>query len=79
MYAVTFLIYFDISFDFEMKRKTNQKRLYYFKKKKKREKKLNLHPQGIEPRPNDSESDMLSTQPSMHMALTHDQAQNTCD
>ena len=33
-----------------------------------------MRPPGIEPRPTDSESDMLTTLPSMHMALTSDQA-----
>ena len=76
-YAITFLIYFDISFDFEMKRK-NTKKLYYFKKKK-RKKKFYLRPPEIETGPTDSESDMLTTLPSMHMELIRDQAQNTCD
>ena len=46
-YAITFLIYFDTSFDFEMKRK-KKKKLYYFKKKKK---KFDLCPQGIQIHP----------------------------
>ena len=33
-YAITSRIYFDISFNFEMKRKKTIKKLYYFKKKK---------------------------------------------
>ena len=35
-----------------------------------------MPPPGIEPRPTDSESDLLTTLPSMYMALTRDQAQN---
>ena len=73
-YAITFLIYFDISFDFEMK-----KTKVYTSRRKKKEKKFNLCPPGIEPRLTDSESDMLTTLPLMHMALTRDQAQNTCN
>ena len=42
-------------------------------------KKFDLHPPGIEPGPTDSESDMLTTLPSMHMALIRNQAQDTCD
>ena len=34
-----------------------------------------MRPPGIKPGPTDSESDVLTTLPSMHMALTHDQAQ----
>ena len=34
-----------------------------------------MRPSGIEPGPTDSESDMLTTLPSMHMVLTRDQAQ----
>ena len=53
-----------------------QKTRYYFKKKKKgeKEKKLDMRPPGIESRPTDSDSDVLTTLPSMHMALTRDQA-----
>ena len=35
-YAITFLIYFDISFDFEMKRKTKKKLLFQEEKKGKK-------------------------------------------
>ena len=52
-----------------------RKKKYYFKKKK-RKKKFDLRPPGIEPGPTDSESDVLTTLPSIHMALTRDQAQN---
>ena len=45
-------------------------------KKGKREKKFDVRPPGIEPGPTDSESDVLPILPSMHMALTCDQAQN---
>ena len=41
-YTITFLIYFDISFDFEMKRKKNRKKLLISKREKK--KKLELNP-----------------------------------
>ena len=34
-----------------------------------------MRPPGIEPAPTDSESDVLTTPPSMHIALTRDQAQ----
>ena len=44
-YAITFLIYFDISFDFEMKRK----KTFLFQVEKKGEKKFDLRPPGIEP------------------------------
>ena len=60
-----------------MKRK-NQKALLLQEEKKGR-KKFDLCPQGIEPGPADSGSDVLTTLPSMHMALSRDQAQNTCD
>ena len=43
-------------------------------KKGKKGKKLDMRPPGIEPGPNDSESDVLTTPPSMHMALTRNQA-----
>ena len=45
------------------------------KKKGKKEKKFNMRPPGIKPGPTDSESDVLTTPPLMHMALTRDQAQ----
>ena len=42
-----------------------------------------MHPPGIDPRPTDSESDVLTNPPSMHMAMTRDQAQthanDSCD
>ena len=38
-----------------------------------------MRPPEIEPKPTDSESDVLTTLPSMHMALTRDQAQNACE
>ena len=60
----------------EEKKKT--KKLYYFKKEKKGEEKFSLHQLGIESRPTDSESDVLTTLALMHMALARDQAQNTC-
>ena len=44
-------------------------------KEKEKNKKFDMHPLGIEPGPTDSESNMLTTLPSMHMALTRDQAQ----
>ena len=47
--------------------------------KRKREKKFDIRPPGIELGPTDSESDVLTTRPSMQMALTRDQAQNTCE
>ena len=79
MYAITFLIYFDISFDSEIKRKsiknvTTSKRK---KKKKKEKKKFDMRPPEIEPGPTDSESDVLATLPSMNN-WTRDQAQNAC-
>ena len=42
-------------------------------------KKFEMRPPGIEPGPTDSESDVLTTLPSMHMALTGDKAQNECE
>ena len=53
-----------------------EKKLYYFKKKKKGGGGggIDLRPPGIEPWPTDSESDVLTILPSMHMALTRDQA-----
>ena len=48
-------------------------------KKGKKEKKFDMRPPGIEPEPTDSESDVLTTPPSMHMALTRDQAHNACE
>ena len=60
-YTITFLIYFDISFDFEMKRK-KQKEFIYFQKKKKEK-------MGIEPGPIDSESDLLTTVLSRRLKL----------
>ena len=36
-------------------------------------KKFDLRPLGVEPGPTDSESDVLTTRPSIHMALTRDQ------
>ena len=74
-YAITSLIYFAISFVFEIKRK-NKKPVITSRRKKKgeKEKKLDMRPPGIEPEPTDSDSDMLTTLPSMHMALTRDQA-----
>ena len=42
-----------------------------------------MRPPGIDPRPNDSETDVLTTPPSMHMALSRDQVQthanDSCD
>ena len=67
---------FDISLDFEMKR---TKKTLLFQEEKNRKKTFDLRSSGIEPGPTDSESDVLTTVPSMHMALTRDQAQNTCD
>ena len=61
--AITFLIYFDISLNFEIKRK-----------KGKKEKKFDMRPPGIESEPTDLKSDVLTTLPSMHM--TCEQAQN---
>ena len=55
--ALTFLISFDISLDFEMKRK--KKRLFSSKSKK-RGKKFDTHPAGIEPEPADPESSALT-------------------
>ena len=49
---------------------------YYIQEEKK--KKSSMRPPASKLRPTDSESDMLTTLPSMHMALTHDQAQNAC-
>ena len=40
---------------------------------------FDLRPPVIEPRSTESEPDVLTTLPSMHMELTRDQAQNTCD
>ena len=48
-------------------------------KKGKKEKKFDMRPPGIEPEPTDSESDVLTTPPSMHIALTRDQAHNACE
>ena len=60
------------------KKQTNKKTSYYFKKKKKDKKKklkkFDMRPPGIEPGLTDSESDVLTTLPSMHMALTRDRA-----
>ena len=64
-YATTFLIYFDISFDSEIKRKNKKMLLLQEDKKGKKEKKFDMHPPGIEPRSTDSESDVLTTLPSM--------------
>ena len=61
-YTITFLIYFDISFDFEMKRKKKQKKFTYFKERKKEK-------IGIEPGPTDSESDLLTTVLSRRLKL----------
>ena len=49
------------------------------KKKGKKKKKFDMRPPGIEPRPTDSESDVLTTPPSMNMALTRDQAQTNAN
>ena len=59
-----------------MKRK---KKTLLLQEEKKGEKKFDLLPPGIEPGPTDSESNVLTTLPSMYMALTRDQAKNTCD
>ena len=66
------LDYFDtcISLNFEIKRK--EMSLLQEEKKVKEVKKFDMHPLGIEPGPTDSESDVLTTLLSMHMALTHD-------
>ena len=61
-----------------MKRKKKQTSLLQEEKKGKNEK-FALRPPGIKPRPTDSESDVLTTLPSMYMAFTRDQVQNTCD
>ena len=37
-----------------------------------------MRPPGIEPGPNDSESDVLTTPPSMHMAFKRDQVYDSC-
>ena len=64
-YAITFVIYFDMSFDFEMKRKKNKKTLL-LQEEKKVKKKFDLRPPRIKCGPSDSEADVLSTLPSMH-------------
>ena len=64
-YAITFLIYFDISFDFEVKRKKNVITSTRKKTKKTTENTFNERPLGIEPVPTDSESSVLTTRPSI--------------
>ena len=75
---LTFPIYFDISFDFEIKGKKTEKTLL-LQEERKRKTKFDMRPPKIEPEPTYSESDVLTTLPSMHMALTRDQAQNAWD
>ena len=60
-YVIAFPIYFDISFEFEVKRK-KKVCLILMKEKKDREKSLiRVCPPGIEPVPTDSESDIQIT------------------
>ena len=75
-YAITFLIYSDISFDFEIKKKKTIGTLLLQeeKKGKKEKKKFDMRPPRIEPGSTDSESDVLTTPPSMHLDI-HNQAQ----
>ena len=62
-----------------MKRKNKKKTSLLQEEKKGKNEKFDLRPPGIKPRPTDSESDVLTTLPSMYMAFTRDQVQNTCD
>ena len=64
-YAITFLIYFDISFDFEMKRK--KKKAYLLQEEKKRKNLQYAIPPGIKPWPTDSVSEVLTTVLSRHL------------
>ena len=66
-YDITFLIYFDISFDFETDEDKKEKKVYLFqeekkekKKRKRKRKKVDMRPPGIEPERTDSESDVLT-------------------
>ena len=62
--ALTFVIYFDILFDFEIKKKRKKVYLLQEEKKKKKEKKFDTRPPGIEPGSTDSESNELTVETS---------------
>ena len=56
-----------------------RKKTLLLQEEKQSEKKSDLRPPVIEPGPTDSEADVLTSLPSMHTALTRDQAQKTYD